>query len=417
MTSQTLITRSSQAVPDNSWSQLAAARVETDRLFGILSDDAIYDRPLPQRHRLIFYLGHLEAFDWNQVARYGLGEPHLHSAFDDLFARGIDPEPGQLPEDEPSDWPSLAETKSYVDLVRKRVDRIWDQASSELQQTAIEHRWMHAETLAYQLHNLPHERKSEPVGIAALAFRPAVAEARMIAILAGQATLGLERGAGFGWDNEFAVHRVDVPSFAISKHKVTNSEYLAYVEEGHQAPFFWTRMAGEWNYRGMFGFVPLPLSAPVYLTQHEAVAYAKWRGMDLPTEAQFHRAAYGTPEGGEREFPWGGDGGHPEIHGNYDFRHWDPVSVTEYELGASAFGVSQLVGNGWEWTRTPFAPFPGFEPQPNYPGYSADFFDNQHFVLKGASPRTAALLTRRSLRNWFRPDYPYVYATCHLVQN
>ena len=45
-----------------------------------------------------------------------------------------------------------------------------------------------------------------------------------------------------------------------------------------------------------------------------------------------------------------------------------------------------------------------------YPGYSADFFDGQHYVMKGASPRTASLLTRPSFRNWFRPDYPYMYA-------
>jgi formylglycine-generating enzyme required for sulfatase activity len=76
-----------------------------------------------------------------------------------------------------------------------------------------------------------------------------------------------------------------------------------------------------------------------------------------------------------------------------------------------------MVGNGWEWTKTPFGPLPGFTPRPNYPGYSADFFDDRHFVLKGASQRTAAMLTRRSLRNWFRPDYPYLYATFRVVEN
>jgi iron(II)-dependent oxidoreductase len=167
----------------------------------------------------------------------------------------------------------------------------------------------------------------------------------------------------------------------------------------------------------MFEFTPLPLDAPVYATKSEAEAYAKWRGMVLPTEEQFHRAAYGTPEGNEREDPWDSAPGEPRMKGNFDFRHWDPVPVTAHPEGASAFGVAQMVGNGWEWTRTPFAPFPGFSPLPNYPGYSADFFDGDHFVLKGASPRTANLLTRRSLRNWFRPDYPYVYATFRLVEN
>jgi formylglycine-generating enzyme required for sulfatase activity len=78
--------------------------------------------------------------------------------------------------------------------------------------------------------------------------------------------------------------------------------------------------------------------------------------------------------------------------------------------GASAWGVHDLVGNGWEWTSTVFAPFEGFRPMPSYPEYSAEFFDGQHYVLKGASPATPHELLRRSFRNWFRPHYPYVYA-------
>jgi hypothetical protein len=70
----------------------------------------------------------------------------------------------------------------------------------------------------------------------------------------------------------------------------------------------------------------------------------------------------------------------------------------------------QLAGNGGEWTATKFEPFPGFERFPFYPGYSANVFDGSHYVMKGGSARTAAPLLRRSFRNWFRPDYPFVYA-------
>jgi iron(II)-dependent oxidoreductase len=74
------------------------------------------------------------------------------------------------------------------------------------------------------------------------------------------------------------------------------------------------------------------------------------------------------------------------------------------------------MGNGWEWTSTEFAPFEGFRPMASYPEYSADFFDGQHMVMKGASPATAVELLRRSFRNWFRPNYPYVYATFRCVR-
>jgi formylglycine-generating enzyme required for sulfatase activity len=166
----------------------------------------------------------------------------------------------------------------------------------------------------------------------------------------------------------------------------------------------------------MFSEIPLPLNAPVYVTWAEATAYAHWSGKELPTEAQFHRAAYGTPEGHERPYPWGS--ALPDASwGNFDFQHWDPMDVDATPAGDSEFGVAQLLGNGWEWTATPFGPFPGFQAFPFYLGYSQDFFEEEHYVLKGGSARTAACMLRRSFRNWFRPNYPYVYASFRLIEN
>ena len=64
------------------------------------------------------------------------------------------------------------------------------------------------------------------------------------------------------------------------------------------------------------------------------------------------------------------------------------------------------MGNGWEWTSDVFRPFDGFVPMASYPEDSADFFDGQHYVLKGASPVTDRHLVRAGFRNWFRPRYP-----------
>jgi formylglycine-generating enzyme required for sulfatase activity len=166
----------------------------------------------------------------------------------------------------------------------------------------------------------------------------------------------------------------------------------------------------------MFAEIPLPLDWPVYVSHDEASAYALWAGKELPSEAEWHRAALGTRGGSERAYPWGADAPAPR-HGNFDFARWEPVSVGSYPEGRSDFGVFDLVGNGWEWTRTPFAPFPGFQPFSFYPGYSANFFDGKHFVMKGGSPRTAACMLRRSFRNWFQPHYPYVYAKFRCVEH
>ncbi|MGH6611581.1 MAG: SUMF1/EgtB/PvdO family nonheme iron enzyme, partial [Burkholderiaceae bacterium] len=106
-----------------------------------------------------------------------------------------------------------------------------------------------------------------------------------------------------------------------------------------------------------------------------------------------------------------------KAHGNFDFVDWDPISVTANPTGDSFFGVSQMVGNGWEWTSTPFAGFEGFKPSSYYPTYSANFFDGEHYIIKGGSPRTSRALLRREFRNWYRKEYSYVYGTIRLVKN
>jgi iron(II)-dependent oxidoreductase len=210
---------------------------------------------------------------------------------------------------------------------------------------------------------------------------------------------------------------------------VTNGEYLKFVEaggyrdrglwsaeawdwkegQGVTHPLFWSRTADGWRYRSMFEEIPLPLDWPVYVSHAEASAYAAWTGTRLPTEGEWHRAAYGTPEGTERDFPWGAES--PETrHGYFDFTRWDPSPVNAFPAGRSAFGLEGLLANGWEWTSSLFAPLPGFRVFPFYEGYSANFFDGVHYVMKGGSPRTERSMLRRSFRNWFQPHYQYVYA-------
>ena len=110
----------------------------------------------------------------------------------------------------------------------------------------------------------------------------------------------------------------------------------------------------------------------------------------------------------------------PPIPGLSAVEYWTNRQATlpqelPASLVASEFGVEDLVGNGWEWTASVFGPFAGFTPSPSYPEYSAAFFDGAHYIMKGASPLTAAPLVRRGFRNWFRPRYPFVYATFRCV--
>ena len=428
------------------------SRGRSRAIFDLVRADAYTAQPIPLRHPIIFYDGHLAAFNVNTLVRRGLGQPGVDDRLDRLFARGIDPE---APQDGPPEWPSRETVRGYVEECDRRVvDALMhagiDQPGHPLLDrmqavyAILEHEAMHQETLLYILHQLPYSQKRRPdlVGPIADAPRP---PHDTILIPAGRATLGAEPGAQpFGWDNEHPRLIVDVPAFRIDVHNVTNGDYLEFIEAGGyegewwwdpetfrrlqengiRHPLFWERRdhasperpSKDWTWRGMFERISLPLSWPVYVTQVEASAYARWKGGRLPTEAEFHRAAYGTPEGTERDQPWGSE---PPAarHGLFDFADWDPAPAGSHPAGRSAWGVEDLVGNGWEWTSTRFEGFPGFRPIPSYPEYSADFFDGKHYVMKGASPATARELIRRSFRNWFRPEYPYVYATFRCVRN
>jgi ergothioneine biosynthesis protein EgtB len=424
-------------------------RARSRAIFDLIDPSAYYTRPISLRNPIVFYEGHLPAFSIISFLRRGLGRPAVDQRLEDLFARGIDPDSvdAAVPRSGGSTiWPSRDEVLAFgaaaddavIDALAN-APLVEDRPAMRRAQglfTALEHEAMHQETLLYMWHRLPYEQKRKPQGGIVPPARgtydgPPVRKASggAVRIPPGTATLGADPDViPFGWDNEFNEHRIDVPAFEIDVHNVTNAAFMEFVEaggyrtpewwtdadwawlrtEGLQHPNFWVRREGAggaaaWSWRGMFEDIPLPESWPVYVSHAEAGAYARWKGRRLPTEAEYHRAAEGPST-----FP---DPRGREVQGNFDFRNWEPVPVGSYPESASARGVHDLAGNGWEWTSSIFGPFDGFEPMASYPEYSAEFFDGQHYVIKGASPATARELVRPSFRNWFRPNYPYVYAT------
>jgi iron(II)-dependent oxidoreductase len=324
---------------------------------------------------------------------------------------------------------------------------------------AIEHRLMHLETLSYMLPHLPvdsfvpehKDREREQPGPQAPDYlRTGLPEAvRIIEVPSGDVTLGRPRGtdgaaSSFGWDNEYAepLQPQHVPRFSIDARNVTNGEFLTFVQAGGYAdrslwdaeawqwrherglshPVLWSKrsrqQADDYFLRATFEVIPLPLDWPVSVSLAEARAYVRFRArrgrpdVRLPSEAELARAAYGV-DGGETEraYPWGDAPPVPLLHGNFGCARYDCSPVGAFPAGDSAFQVADLIGNGWEWSATPFQPLPGFAIDPLYPGYSQPFFDGKHFVMKGASARTDVRFLRRSFRNWFQPHYPYVFAT------
>ena len=429
-------------------------RARSRALFDLLAEDAYYSQPIALRHPIVFYEGHLPGFSFNTLVKKGLGLASVDERLEALFARGIDPHesavggaglPGEA-EKAGGAWPSRDVVHQFAEEADRRVidallhaeieqpgHPLLDRAEAVF--SILEHEAMHQETLLYMWHRLPFAQKRRPAE-----YQPRVNGLSpaddWVEIPAGCATLGVERGSiAFGWDNELPALSAEVPAFSIGRHDVTNERFLEFVDaggyrdaawwrpedwewirrDGVAHPLFWERdgdRGSRWYWRGMFDLIPLPLAWPVYVSHAEASAYARWRGGRLPTEAEFQRAAFGSPHGDAtgRAHPWG-NAEPTEAHGAFDFSSWDPEAAGSHPKGASAWGVEDLVGNGWEWTSTTFGPFPGFRAMASYPEYSADFFDGEHFVMKGASTATARELLRPTFRNWFRPRYPYVYAT------
>src|SRR6266852_6825694 len=108
--------------------RLLEARAPTDELFRVVREEAIYDRPIPERHRIIFYVGHVEAFDWNLLGDRAFGLRSFQRTFDQLFAFGIDPVGGGLPSDTPADWPSRVEVARYNRRLRAELDHAVEHA-------------------------------------------------------------------------------------------------------------------------------------------------------------------------------------------------------------------------------------------------------------------------------------------------
>jgi ergothioneine biosynthesis protein EgtB len=414
--------------------RLTQARAASDALFDVVKPEFLYERPIRERHRIVFYIGHLEAFDRNLFDKRLFDLPSADPRLDQLFAFGIDPVDGGLPTDTPADWPALAEVRAYGREARSRIDECLGaldlppdapnhDTPGQLLNVAVEHRLMHVETLAYMLHQLPFEQKRAPDTPPTRADHLYAVEPEMVQVPAGRTELGMtaERGV-FGWDNEFGEQQVDVPAFAIDRYMATNGAFLEFVEDGGyrrrdlwndadwawkesagiEHPVFWSRGANGWQLRTMFDDIALPLAWPVYVSHAEASAFARWRSAKLPSEAQWQRAAHGAL---------------PGQTDNFDFRNWNPVAVDSTPDSASTWGVEGLYGNGWEWTSTIFGPLPGFKAFPFYEGYSANFFDGQHYAMKGGSPRTAQCMLRPTFRNWFQPRYQFVYAGFRCVRD
>jgi ergothioneine biosynthesis protein EgtB len=208
-------------------------------------------------------------------------------------------------------------------------------------------------------------------------------------------------GDGFCFDNELPRHRVFLEDFRLGSRLVTNGEYLDFVrddgygeirhwlsdgwatvrQEGWRAPLYWTEVDGAWHEMTLHGLRPLRAAEPVcHVSYYEADAYARWRGFRLPTEEELEAATAST-----------------RLAGNL------LESGLLHPRAARDDGDGQWFGDLWEWTRSAYAPYPGFRPLEGSLGeYKGKFMANQ-FVLRGGCCATPQSHLRGTYRNFYYP--------------
>jgi ergothioneine biosynthesis protein EgtB len=225
-------------------------------------------------------------------------------------------------------------------------------------------------------------------------------------------------GPEFCFDNEGPRHPVLLTRFELASRAVTNGDFVAFVEaggyarpqgwladgfaavraRGWQAPAYWARRDGAWHERTLGGWRPLDLDAPVcHVSYYEADAFARFADARLPTEAEWEAAAEQVA-----------------VRGNFvESDHLHPVAAD----AASGAASSQLFGDVWEWTQSPYVAYPGFRPAPGAIGeYNGKFMCNQ-FVLRGGSCATPADHVRASYRNFFPPDARWQFSGLRLARD
>lgn len=332
------------------------------------------------------------------------------------------------------------EVKTFVeDLERRLLNRLDGNESSVFQYAllyAINHSDMHTEALTYQRQT---RGLSAPTFLDRSASPPSgnVALDENVTVPNGDYLLGALKTDSFAFDNEKWAHSVELESFDISRTPVTEHEFAEFVEDGgYETPSLWSRDGwewlqsanlhkplywrknsnGDWEKRVFDECKPLRDQQPMmYVSYYEAKAYCKWVGRRLPTEAEWELAAGGWSTGDpetKQPYPWGDEDPDPKC-ANLDGHYAGPVDVTAFPEGDSPFGCRQMIGNCWEWTSSPFEPFPGFEPD-YYKQYSQPWFGSRR-VLRGGSWMTRSRMIRNGYRNFFTPnrnDIPAGFRTC-----
>jgi len=367
------------------------APLDTDQLNRVYS---------PLLSPLIWDLGHIANFEELWLVRtIGAREPlrgDLGRFYDAI----------ENPRDTRGELPILMadEVRPYMDAVRERTLEVLDEVviaetddpllrDGFVYELLLAHEHQHNETM---LQLLQMVERYEPAEMDRAAASEPVSEGpEMVDVEAGTYEVGAP-AHGFAYDNERPAHAVELASFRIDRTPVTNAAYAAFLEEtGGEPPIYWEPDGEGWWVRTTMGKTSAldPAHPVIHVSFKDADAFARWSGKRLPTELEWEAASKGSSRG----------------RANLDGLAFGTAPAGAYADGAADCGAVQMLGDVWEWTRSDFTGYPGFEAFP-YREYSEEFFGPGHKVLRGGSWATARNVIRPSFRNWDLPQRRQIFS-------
>ena len=313
------------------------------------------------------------------------------------------------------------EYRAYVDeqvelFINSVSDEAWEEASQVLE-IGMNHEQQHQELILTDLKYLLAQNPLLPVYRASI-IPEATDPGELTWTNFNEAVVEIgNEGNEFTYDNEHPRHRTLVQDFALANRLITNKEYLEFINdggytrsefwlqegwnkvnsEGWEAPLYWFKRNGEWAQFTLSGAREIAEFEPVtHISYCEADAFAKWKGLRLPTEQEWEHACGDLP-----------------VEGNFvdeDVIHPVPLS------NPSENGLRQMYGDAWEWTQSSYNAYPGYAPLPGALGeYNGKFMANQ-YVLRGGSCATSKSHIRKTYRNFFHADARWQFSGIRLAK-
>lgn len=409
--------------------RLHTTRLRTLQLLTAVPDDVLPLRVHDFYSPVGWHFGHVGRTEVFWTSEAALGQPCLNDALSLLFANVP-----ENPKENRTHLPGRDGILSYLQTTRElSLDALRNAeltsdntllAGGYAWEFALRHECQHQETIAELMQLIQKSRLPHRPRTTRLPEMPCPDATKMIALPGGVFCMGSDDP--YGYDNEKNSHSVSVSPFSLDETPVTNAQWLAFLADGgYERPELWTEAGWTWRESqqidapeywywseeraylciGVHGLRELVAAEPVCgISWHEADAFARWSNKRLPTEMEWeYAAAFDPARNASRVYPWGNDAPHRN-QAVCELETWHPEAVGSRTAGNSAFGLRDMAGGVWEWTASPFLPYPAYTAFP-YDGYSKDYMDGQHFVCRGGSWATSAPNLRNAFRNWYIPTY------------